>query len=211
MADRLSDVPDNFRDGSRMVKLSLPRFGPMIRSKGTFNMRHFSWKRACTVAVSTGILASCGGSASMPPLTEAICEQPWSWAKGSGLGAQSFSAESIAQKAEVIWSLQNCKIQKLNSLQLTVCIRHNEPSELNLKLYRGSESTPLALPKLDQTSQSGTCEQGSQGTPWTYTIANPTFNTNNTSQQWRLVIEDEQNNQNTGFFDGWSFTLKGFN
>jgi hypothetical protein len=184
----------------------------MIRSKGTLNMRQFSLKLACAGLAGSLVLAGCGGgSAPSASLTEASCEQPWSWANGSGLGPQSFSAKSITPSAEVNWTLQNCNLRQLNSVQLTVCIRHAETNELNLKLYRGTELTPLTLPKLNQASPSGSCGTGSSGTPWTYTIANTSFNSTNTSQQWRLVVLDEINNQTTGFFDGWSFSLKGLN
>jgi hypothetical protein len=184
----------------------------MIRSKGTFNMRQFSLKLACAGLAGSLVLAGCGGgSAPSASLPEVSCQQPWSWANGSGSGSQSFSAKSITPSAEVNWNLQNCNLRQLNSAQLTVCIRHAEPDELILELYRGTELTPLTLPKLTQASPSGTCGAGSSGTPWTYAIASTSFNASNTSQQWRLVISDEITNQNTGFFDGWSFTLKGLN
>jgi hypothetical protein len=184
----------------------------MIRSKGTLNMRQFSLKLAFAGLAGSLVLAGCGGgSAPGPSLTEVSCEQPWSWANGSNLGPQSFSAKSTSLSAEVNWTMQNCNIRQLSSVQLTVCIRHAQTDELSLKLYRGTESTPLTLPKLNQASPSGTCGAGSSGTPWTYTIANTSFNSTNTSQQWRLVILDEINNQTTGFFDGWSFSLKGLN
>jgi hypothetical protein len=184
----------------------------MIRPKGSFNMRQFSLKLVCAGLAGILVLVGCGGgSAPSASLDEASCEQPWSWANGSGLGPQSFSAKSITPSAEVNWTLQNCNLRQLNSIQLTVCIRHAETNELNLKLYRGTELTPLTLPKLNQAFQSGTCGTGSSGTPWTYSIANTSFNSTNTSQQWRLVILDEINNQTTGFFDGWSFSLKGLN
>jgi len=175
-------------------------------------MRHYSLKLACAgLALSMGLAGCGGGSATGTQTSEVTCQQPWSWAKGSGQGSQSFSSQSIMQSAEVIWSMQNCNIAQLKSIQLTVCISHPETSELNLKLFRGTELTPLTLPKLDQTPQSGLCGQGALGIPWTYTITNPNFNMTNTSQQWRLMIEDEVMNQTTGFFDGWSFNLRGIN
>lgn len=184
----------------------------MIRSKGTLNMRQFSLKLACAGLAGTLVLAGCGGgTAPSASGTEVSCDLPWSWANGSGLGPQSFSAKSITPSAEVNWTLQNCNLRQLNSVKLTVCIRHADTNELDLKLYRGNELTSLTLPKLNQASASGTCGAGSSGTPWTYTIANSSFNSTNTSQQWRLVILDEINNQTTGFFDGWSFSLKGLN
>lgn len=175
-------------------------------------MCQFSLKLALAGLAGSLLLLGCGGgSASSTSVTEISCQQPWSWAYGSGLGSQSFSAKSITPSAEVNWNLQNCNLRQISSAQLTVCIRHTDTNELNLKLYRGTELTPLTLPKLNQVSQSGTCGTGSSGTPWTYTIANSSFNSTNTSQQWRLVISDELNNQATGFFDGWSFLLKGLN
>jgi hypothetical protein len=197
---------------SRVVKLSLHHIGPMIRSKGTFNMRQFSLKLAFAGLAGSFVLAGCGGgSAPNASLTEVSCHQPWSWANGSGSGSQSFSSKSITPSAEVNWNLQNCNLKQLSSAQLTVCISHAEPDELILRLYQGTVLTPLTLPKLNQASPSGTCGTGSSGTPWTYTISSTSFNSTNISQQWRLVISDEINNQTTGFFDGWSFTLKGLN
>lgn len=163
------------------------------------------------LTVLTFLLASCGGGSEPIASQEMTCTQAWTWANPSGLGSQSFSGKNISPTAEVQWELQSCSIQRVSSAQLTVCIDHSQTSELILKLYRGTEATPITLPRLSETSQSGTCGPGASGTPWTYTLTNPNFSSANTAQSWRLVVEDEINNQNTGIFQGWSFTAKGVN
>jgi len=175
-------------------------------------MHQFSLKLLCYCLAGSLMVAGCGGgSAPSTPWTEVTCQKPWSWANGSGIGSQSFSPKNINPDAEFNWNLQNCNLRQISSAQLTVCIRHAETNELNLKLHRGSDLTPLTLPKLNQATRSGRCGEGSSGTPWTYTIASTSFNSTNTSQQWRLLISDETDNQTTGVFDGWSFSLKGLN
>jgi hypothetical protein len=162
------------------------------------------------LTVLTLLVASCGGgSEPLASSQEVTCTQAWTWANPSGQGSQSFSPKPIAP-AEVQWELQGCSIQRLSSAQLTVCIDHSQTSELILKLYRGTETTPLTLPRLNETSQSGACGPGAPGRPWTYAITDSNFISATASQRWRLVVADEVNNQNTGDFVGWSFIAKGF-
>lgn len=164
--------------------------------------------------VITLLLAGCGvGSleVSLPASKEQVCTKAWTWANPSGQGAQSSSAKNITPSAEVTWELQSCAIQRPTLAQLVVCIEHSQTSELELTLYRGANAQKIVLSPLSQASQSGTCESGSNATPWTYAIANPYVSSSDTQQSWRLEVVDKVDNLSVGTLVGWSFELKGFN
>lgn len=172
-------------------------------------MTKSSLKICCTSLLF--LLAGCGVGSTEPQSQEISCEKPWTWANTSGQGAQSFSPKNILHTAEVSWELQNCPIKRQMSAVLNVCIDHSHTSDLSLELYRGNSPVPVTLPKLSETSQSGSCGNSELGLPWTYSIDDLPLDSAYTAQTWRLVVRDTGSKQIRGTFVGWSFSAKGFN
>lgn len=185
-----------------MVKLSLPRFGPMIRSKGTFNMRHFSWKRACAVAVSTGILASCGGGSVSTGGSGATCELPMAYANG---GTSGNRIDPVAQSIDR--QFNPCPIQRVQSLTVGLCIAHPQPLELSAQLVL-PQGAAQSL-NLQNVSGAGACLINGQ--LWQSTLTSASLQSlQSLSGNWSVRVTD--NNPATtaiGTLVGWSLLAEG--
>ena len=203
MSDKLSDGPDHFWEWSRMVKLSPPRFGPMIRCKGTFNMRHFSLKRACVLVASTWLLASCGGgSVSTGGSDSPPCDLSMAYADGGTSGRRIDPvAQSIGRQ------FNDCALKRVQSLTVGICIAHAQSNELSAQLVMPDGSAQ----NLNIQNVGGTCPGLIGGQLFQSTLTSTSLQSlQGVSGNWSVRVTD--NNPVTtsiGSLVGWSMRAEG--
>lgn len=186
-----------------MVKLSLPRFGPMIRSKGTFNMRQFSLKRACAVVASTWVLAGCGGDgASSGGSGSPPCDLSMAYADGGTSGRR---IDPVAQSIGRQFS--NCAIKRVQSLTVGICMAHTQINELSAQLVLPDGSAQ----NLNLQNISATCPGLIGGQLFQSTLTSTSLQSlQGVSGNWSVKVTD--NNLATtsiGSLVGWSLRAEG--
>jgi subtilisin-like proprotein convertase family protein len=189
-----------------MVKLSLPRIGPMIRQKGDFSMRQFSLGLVCASLAGALILASCGGTevSDTRTLRDAACDSNNLWAviqRQSGLQIPDNNASGIT----VSWDNQNCSLQSVSSAKLEVCLAHTSPTDLSWSITPPNTTTPLTLPS--PTPLGSSCDSG-QGQVHSTLLLSTIGSTPVTQGRWTLQVKDSVLG-NTGTLIQWRVSLQG--
>ena len=186
-----------------MVKLSLSRIGPMIRPKGTLNMRQFSLKLVCVSFGISLVLAGCGGGGSASSGgSAAVCELPLDYADGI------YSGRRIEPMAQALNRQFNpCTIQRIQTLTVGVCIAHPQITELSTQLVFPNGTTQ----SLSLQSASNTCTGLIGGQLFQATLtSNSLQSLQNLTGNWSVKVTD--NNQVTttiGSLVGWSLRAEG--
>ena len=187
-----------------MVKLSLSRIGPMIRPKGTLNMRQFSLKLVCVSFAISLLLAGCGGGGSTSSGgSAAVCELPLAYANGSSSGTR---IDNVAQT--INRQFNPCAVQRIQTLTMGVCLDHAQINELSAQLLL-PDGTEQNL-NIQNANSAGTCLISGQLLQTTLS-SNSIQSLPSLSGNWSLRVTD--NNQNTttptGSLVGWSLRAEG--
>jgi hypothetical protein len=185
-----------------MVKLSLPRIGPMIRFKGNFNMRQFSFRLAYVGLVGSLILAGCGGGSPSSGGSAAVCELPLAYANGGSSGNR---IEPMAQTTNR--QFNPCAIQRIQTLTVGVCIAHPDINELNTQLVFPNGTTQ----SLSLQSAANTCPGVIGGQLFQTTLTSNNLQTlQSLTGNWSVKVTDNNPITTTiGTLVGWSLRAEG--
>ncbi len=191
-----------------MVKLSLSRIGPMIRSKGTLNMRQFSFRLACVGLVGSLILAGCGGSQvqESSTLRDVTCDSTSLWAGRPALSGLQIP-DNNTSGITVTWDNQNCSLKSVSSARIEMCLAHTSPADLSWSILPPNSALALTLPSPTPLGSSCDSEQGqlqsiqllsaigtgpvSQGR-WALQVKDRSLGNTGTLIQWRLILQGLQ-------------------
>jgi hypothetical protein len=186
-----------------MVKLSLPGIGPMIRFKGKFNMRQFSFRLACVGLVGSLILAGCGGGSPSSGGSAAVCELPLAYANGGSSGNRIDAVTQTINR-----QFNPCPIQRVQTLTVGVCVDHSQINELSAQLFL-PDGTAQNL-NIQNANSAGTCLISGQLLQTTLT-SNNLQSLRSLSGNWSVRVSD--NNQVSitpiGSLVGWSLRAEG--
>ena len=157
-----------------------------------------------TALLIVTLLAGCGGAspeAEPAPSVASTCEQPFTWLDRVLSGGNRIGAQTQAE-----WN-PSCPIRELQSARLTLCLTHQDITELNISLQR-PDGVVKALPALADWSGTGSCPAGA-GKAWTLDMAAQELRLQSYSGPWTVRVEDTMPNNSEGIFYGWSFVLEG--
>ena len=185
-----------------MVKLSLSRIGPMIRPKGTLNMRQFSLKLAIAGLAGSLVLAGCGGGSPSSGSSVAVCELKLDYANGdsSGNGIRPTAQTTNRQ-------FNPCDVQRIQTLTVGVCIAHPDINELNTQLVFPNGTTQ----NLSLQSVSNSCPGLIGGQLFQTTLtSNSLQSLQSLTGNWTVKVTDNNPVTTTiGTLVGWSLRAEG--
>ena len=187
-----------------MVKLSPSGMRPMIRPKGSFNMRQFSLKLVCISFTISLVLAGCGGGGSTSSGgSVAVCELPLAYANGGSSGNR---IDTVAQT--INRQFNPCAIQRVQTLIVGVCLDHAQINELSAQLLL-PDGTAQNL-NIQNANSAGACLISGQLLQTTLSSSS-LQSLRSLSGNWSVRVTD--NNQTTttptGSLVGWSLRAEG--
>lgn len=187
-----------------MVKLSPSGMRPMIRPKGSFNMRQFSLKLVCISFTISLVLVGCGGGGSTSSGgSVAVCELPLAYANGGSSGNR---IDTVAQT--INRQFNPCAIQRVQTLTVGVCLDHAQINELSAQLLL-PDGTAQNL-NIQNANSAGACLISGQLLQTTLSSSSLQY-LRSLSGNWSVRVTD--NNQTTttptGSLVGWSLRAEG--
>lgn len=185
-------------------------------------MAHTSPSQALAVLATSLLLTSCGGSggdggndpntATSSTSTPVTCTLGLQYANGetSGIGiAESSSWTRLPN--ETSRRLSDCRIGRLQTLQVSLCIQHGSTGDLQARITGPADTVQsMALPP-SPGAVNNTCSQleaTAQSIELRVNVA-AFSNLSSLDGQWLLQLRDMVPGFGTGTLIGWSLTLGG--
>jgi hypothetical protein len=166
-----------------------------------------------TLFLTASFFSACGGGGGDTGHVSASCSLKLSiYANGTDDGSGSAIQQGGTATPAVSRQLEGCAIKSLESAQLSMCIRHSNPEELNAQLISpvmGQVWTRLTA-KLGVTAEDKIFCDLNDGTVYAMDIpleslaALPSLNV-----RWNAAVIDTLQNSQTGSFISWSLLLGG--
>jgi hypothetical protein len=203
MAFKLSKVGTGFCRSSERVNYRCPASGLSFTLKGSIVMRHFPLKLVCTGLTGILILTGCGGGSSPSGGSSTQCLLPLAYADGLSSGTR------IDPQAQAVnRQFSACSIQRVQSLNVGLCIGHAQINELSAQLLMPN-GTVLNLP-LQGVNSPGSCLVGGQLYETTL-AANPLQSLTSLQGSWSVRVTDNNlvSTNPVGFLVGWSLQASG--
>lgn len=151
------------------------------------------------------LLAGCGAGTpepEPPPSVATRCSQDFTW-----LDLVRKSGNLIGNGANGEWTW-TCPIRQLQTATLTVCVSHQDTSELQIVMTRPDGSSKT-LPALTGWTSVNTCPP-TAGQGWQLDMAPADLSLDNYSGRWTVRMVDlYPNNTSSGIFHGWAMELQG--
>ena len=168
-------------------------------------MKRAGYRFTLPSLLAVALLAGCGAGTpepEAPPSVATSCSQDFTW-----LDLVRKSGNLIGSGVEGEWTW-SCPIRQLQTARLTVCVSHQDITELQIVLTR-PDGTRKTLPALASWNTDTTCPP-TAGQGWRLDIAPADLSLNDYSGRWNVRIADlYPNNTSNGIFHGWAMTLQG--
>jgi hypothetical protein len=176
----------------------------MIRSKGTLNMRQFSLKLAFAGLAGFLVLAGCGGGGSASSSASSVisCELRPAYADGGTSGIEFLTVAQAVNR-----QFNPCDIRQVQSLTVSVCIAHQQITELSTQLVFPNGTTQ----NLSIQSVSNTCPSLIGGQLYQATLtSNSLQSLQSLTGNWSVKVTDNNPVTTTiGTLVGWSLRAEG--
>jgi hypothetical protein len=176
-------------------------------------MRSSLW--AAILLVTSCFLASCGGGGNSPPVASisTTCTLNLSiYADGNANGSGYTIQQGGAPTPAVPRQLDGCTITTLESARLSMCIRHDDPSELNAQLI-APVSSPLLThltPNLTPSTEDKSFCDFNHGAVYAMDIPiSALASLTSLNARWNASVTDTVQNNKAGIFVSWSLLLSG--
>jgi subtilisin-like proprotein convertase family protein len=178
----------------------------MIRLKGNFNMRQFSFRLACVGWIGCLILAGCGGSQvqESSTLRDATCDSTSLWAGRPALSGLQIP-DNNTSGITVTWDNQNCSLKSVSSARIEMCLTHTSPADLSWSILPPNSALAVALPS--PTPLGSSCDFG-QGQLQSIQLTSAIGTGPVTQGRWALQVKDRALG-NTGTLIQWRLILQG--
>jgi hypothetical protein len=166
-------------------------------------MRHFPLKLVCTGLTGILILTGCGGGSSPPGGSNTQCLLPMAYADGISSGSR------IDPQAQAVnRQFSACSIQRVQSLNVGLCIGHAQFNELSAELLMPNGAV-ASLP-LQGINSPGACLVG--GKLYETTLpAEPLQSLTSLQGPWTVRVKDNNlvSTAPIGSLVGWSLQASG--